>query len=64
MYREQTFIAVKPEGVQRHLIGEIITRFEKRGLKLMLNLIMATGIRYSSISLLRKPRLWAWTRCG
>jgi len=28
---EQTFIAVKPDGVMRGLVGEIISRFEKRG---------------------------------
>ncbi|OCK91129.1 nucleoside diphosphate kinase [Cenococcum geophilum 1.58] len=31
---EQTFIAIKPDGVQRGLIGPIITRFENRGFKL------------------------------
>ncbi|KAM3068992.1 nucleoside diphosphate kinase Ndk1 [Clarireedia jacksonii] len=31
---EQTFIAIKPDGVQRGLIGPIITRFEARGYKL------------------------------
>ncbi len=32
---ERTLILVKPDGVQRGLIGEIITRFERRGLKLI-----------------------------
>lgn len=32
---ERTFVLVKPDGVQRGLVGEIITRFEKRGLKLI-----------------------------
>ena len=32
--RERTFIMIKPDGVQRGLVGEIITRFEKRGFKL------------------------------
>ncbi|MEQ2166285.1 hypothetical protein GOODEAATRI_026380, partial [Goodea atripinnis] len=32
---EQTFIAVKPDGVQRGLCGEIIKRFEHRGFKLV-----------------------------
>jgi nucleoside-diphosphate kinase len=32
---EQTLILVKPDGVQRGLVGEIIGRFERRGLKLM-----------------------------
>ncbi len=30
---EQTFIIVKPEAVQRGLIGTVLTRFENRGLK-------------------------------
>lgn len=32
---QRTFVAVKPDGVQRGLVGEIITRFERRGLKLV-----------------------------
>ena len=32
---EQTLILVKPDGVQRGLIGAIIGRFEQRGLKLV-----------------------------
>lgn len=32
---ERTFIMIKPDGVQRGLIGEIISRFEKKGLKLV-----------------------------
>lgn len=32
---ERTFIAVKHDGVQRGLVGEIIRRFEQRGLKLV-----------------------------
>ncbi|KKF95802.1 Nucleoside diphosphate kinase [Ceratocystis platani] len=31
---EQTFIAIKPDGVQRGLVGPIISRFESRGFKL------------------------------
>ncbi len=31
---ENTFVMVKPDGVQRNLIGEIISRLERRGLKL------------------------------
>lgn len=31
---ERTFAMVKPDGVERGLIGEIISRFEKRGLKI------------------------------
>ncbi len=32
---ERTFVMVKPDGVQRGLIGEIVSRFEERGLKLV-----------------------------
>ncbi len=32
---ERTFLAVKPDGVQRHLIGEIIRRYETKGFKLV-----------------------------
>ncbi len=32
---EKTLILVKPDGVQRGLMGEIIGRFERRGLKLL-----------------------------
>lgn len=32
---EQTFLMVKPDGVQRGLVGEIISRFERRGFKLV-----------------------------
>lgn len=32
---ERTFIAIKPDGVQRGLIGEIVARFERKGYKLV-----------------------------
>jgi len=32
---EQTLVLVKPDGVERGLVGEIIKRFEQRGLKLI-----------------------------
>lgn len=32
---ETTFVMVKPDGVQRGLVGEIINRFERKGLKLV-----------------------------
>jgi len=32
---EQSFIAVKPDGVQRGLVGTVISRFETRGFKLV-----------------------------
>ena len=35
MKKERTFVIVKPDGVQRSLIGEIIQRIERTGLKLV-----------------------------
>ncbi|MBU7315881.1 nucleoside-diphosphate kinase [Paenibacillus oleatilyticus] len=32
---EKTFLMVKPDGVQRGLIGEIVSRFEQKGLQLV-----------------------------
>jgi nucleoside-diphosphate kinase len=32
---ERTFLAVKPDGVQRQLVGEIIRRYEAKGFKLV-----------------------------
>ncbi|KAI8816056.1 NDK-domain-containing protein [Fimicolochytrium jonesii] len=32
---ERTFIAVKPDGTQRRLVGEIVKRFETKGYKLV-----------------------------
>jgi nucleoside-diphosphate kinase len=32
---ERTLIIIKPDGIQRHLAGEIIARFEKKGFKLV-----------------------------
>lgn len=40
---ERTFLAVKPDGVQRHLVGEIIRRYEVKGFKLVgLKLVQPT----------------------
>merc|ERR1712088_396921 len=35
MSTERTFIAIKPDGVQRGLVGKILKRFEQRGFKLV-----------------------------
>jgi nucleoside-diphosphate kinase len=41
--QERTVVLVKPDGVKRGLIGEIISRIEKRGLKLIaLQMVWAT----------------------
>lgn len=32
---ERTFVAIKPDGVQRGLVGPILTRFEQRGFRIL-----------------------------
>ena len=33
--KERTYIMIKPDGVQRGLVGAIISRFEQKGFKLV-----------------------------
>lgn len=40
---ERTFVIIKPDGVQRGLIGEIVGRFERRGLKIV-------GMKFMQVS--------------
>ena len=35
MSKERTFVMIKPDAVQRGLIGEIIRRFEQKGIKIV-----------------------------
>ena len=35
IFMERTFLAVKPDGVKRGMVGEILSRFEKLGLKIV-----------------------------
>jgi nucleoside-diphosphate kinase len=35
MTAERTFVIVKPDGVQRGLVGQLIDRFERRGLRIV-----------------------------
>ncbi|XP_023336603.1 nucleoside diphosphate kinase B [Eurytemora carolleeae] len=44
--KERTFIMVKPDGVQRGLVGDIIQRFEKKGFKLVAIRMMAPGEKH------------------
>lgn len=40
---ERTFVAIKPDGVKRNLIGKIVTRFEEKGYKIVgLKMLHAT----------------------
>jgi nucleoside-diphosphate kinase len=40
---ERTLIIIKPDGVQRGLVGEIIRRFEQRGLRIV-------GLKFMQVS--------------
>ena len=40
---ERTFVAIKPDAVQRGLIGKVIDRFEQRGFKLV-------GMKFMKVS--------------
>ena len=41
--KERTLVLIKPDGIQRSLIGEIISRYERTGLKLIaLKLVLPT----------------------
>jgi len=35
MQKERTFVMIKPDGVQRGFIGDIISRFEQKGIKII-----------------------------
>ena len=41
---EKTLVLVKPDGVQRGLIGEVIARLERRGLKLVAAKFLAVSV--------------------
>ncbi|OQY83509.1 MAG: nucleoside-diphosphate kinase, partial [Anaerolineae bacterium UTCFX3] len=40
---ERTLVLVKPDGVQRGLIGEVVSRLERRGLRLAAAKFMSVG---------------------
>lgn len=42
--QERTYIMIKPDGVQRGLIGDVIKRFERKGFKLV-------ALKFISVSL-------------
>src|SRR3989344_3202146 len=55
--KERSLIIIKPDGVQRSLIGEIIGRFERAGLKLVaLKMVLAT--REEAIAHYNKDEAW------
>ncbi|MDB5204260.1 MAG: putative Nucleoside diphosphate kinase [Candidatus Taylorbacteria bacterium] len=46
--KERTFVIIKPDGIQRSLVGEIIGRFERTGLKVV-------GMKFG---MLDKAKIW------
>lgn len=46
---ERTYIMIKPDGVQRTLVGEIIARFEKKGYKLAALKVWTVGMHVSAV---------------
>jgi nucleoside-diphosphate kinase len=45
---ERTFVAIKPDAVQRNLIGEIVQRFEKKGIKIIGLKLMNVSVELAS----------------
>lgn len=56
-YLERTLVLIKPDGVERRLVGEIISRFERAGLK-----IIGLGIMKAKKEILEKhyPKNKEW----
>ena len=54
---EQTLILVKPDGIQRGLIGEIISRYERKGLKIIgMKMIQLTHTKAEELYDIHKGR--------
>jgi nucleoside-diphosphate kinase len=49
--KERTFIMIKPDGVQRGLVGEILKRFEQKGFKLVAMKFMHVRPTFSIVDL-------------
>ena len=46
MATERTFIMIKPDGVHRGIVGEIIKRFENKGFKLVAMKFMQASVEH------------------
>merc|ERR1712066_1224944 len=44
--QERTFIMIKPDGVQRGIVGEIIKRFEQKGFTLVAMKMMQASVEH------------------
>ncbi len=40
MALERTYIMIKPDGVQRHVVGEIVKRFEDKGYQVKMKVFL------------------------
>ncbi len=61
MKKERTLVIIKPDGVQRGLIGEIIHRIERTGLKLVaIKFVLAT--KEQGYEQYKKEDLWLQTK--
>ena len=66
MALERTLSIVKPDGVQKNLIGEVYRRFEKAGLKIVAARMMQLTRRRRKASTpctasVRSSRIWSGT---
>ncbi|MEQ2212051.1 hypothetical protein XENOCAPTIV_024189 [Xenoophorus captivus] len=60
--RERTLVAIKPDGVQRRLVGQIIQRFEQRGFKLVgLKMLQWRALRRRSSCGFKPKTFWTGT---
>jgi nucleoside-diphosphate kinase len=62
---ERTFIALKPDGVIRELVGEIITRFEKKGYEhpLKQNVILILSFELVALKLVQPSKTLVEEHC-
>ncbi|MEK7151343.1 MAG: nucleoside-diphosphate kinase [Patescibacteria group bacterium] len=57
-HKEQTLILIKPDGLQRGLVGEVVKRFEARGFKLIaLKMVQPTAIHVEKHYLATKTQI-------
>ena len=52
---QQTLVLIKPDGVQRGLVGEIISRLEARGLRIAAMKMTQLDVETASRPLRRAP---------
>lgn len=65
-YMERTLVILKPGTLQRGLVGEVISRFEKRGLKLVAMKMkqLDSGILDEHYSHLKERPFFPWLKAG